>query len=126
MDAVKFGSKVVALGEAAKGYVWGATGPEYYDCSGLIWRALYDLGYYKGQRFTTSSFEGIASTFAEGSDGSVYGDIVLWPTRHIGIVIGGDKMYSARSTTKGIGYSSIAGDTSVLGQPKFYRLKADF
>jgi peptidoglycan DL-endopeptidase CwlO len=33
-----------ALGEVGKPYVWGATGPETYDCSGLIMRAFQSAG----------------------------------------------------------------------------------
>ncbi len=33
-----------ALGEVGKSYVWGATGPATYDCSGLIMRAFQTAG----------------------------------------------------------------------------------
>ena len=33
-----------ALGEVGKPYVWGATGPKTYDCSGLIMRAFQSAG----------------------------------------------------------------------------------
>src|ERR1700755_1911252 len=41
-------------GKAAKAYKWAATGPDYYDCSGLMWRACQDLG-YTGPRFVTAT-----------------------------------------------------------------------
>lgn len=33
-----------ALGEVGKPYVWGATGPDTYDCSGLVLRAFQSAG----------------------------------------------------------------------------------
>jgi cell wall-associated NlpC family hydrolase len=38
-QAIKF-----ALGEQGKPYVWGATGPNAYDCSGLMLRAYQSAG----------------------------------------------------------------------------------
>lgn len=105
-------ARVEKLGNAARGYRLGATGPDYYDCSGLIWRAVKELAIYSGGRFTTSSFHAIAKSWTTQVSKPVPGDIVLWPTHHMGIYLGNDKMYSARSTSKGIGESSVSGDTS--------------
>lgn len=101
----------VGLGTAAKGYRWAATGPDYYDCSGLMWRACQRVG-YKGPRFTTETIlnqKGMVRTL----DTSV-NTMVLWPvgsggvTGHIGVITGPDQFYSARSTRTGIGYSKIS------------------
>jgi len=35
-----------ALGAVGKPYVWGATGPNAYDCSGLMLRAFQAAGIY--------------------------------------------------------------------------------
>lgn len=111
------------LGTAAKGYVLGATGPTYYDCSGLVWRAMKNLGIYTGVRFVTANFEHIAPKFATKVGQPLAGDIVIWPGKHMGIATGGDGMYSARSTAKGIGNSTISGDAGYFGsQPHYWRL----
>lgn len=118
-------TECMRLGEAAKGYKLGSSGPDYYDCSGLVWRAMKNLGIYNGPRFTTHVFAAVAK--AKGwpkVDAPSPGDVVLWPAKHMGVATGGDGMYSARSTVKGINPSSIAGDTSVLGTPSFYRIGA--
>lgn len=116
--------KVKALGDAAKGYRLGSTGPTYFDCSGLIWRAMRDLGIYDGPRFTTSTFQHVASKEGWVKIGSpIIGAIVLWPNHHMGISFGGDQMYSARSPDKGIGLSTISGDSSYFGsQPVYYQV----
>lgn len=97
----------VELGTHAKGYRWAATGPDYYDCSGLMWRACQKAGVYHGPRFTTFDVERLTS-FQTTRNPRV-GDLVVWPTSHMGVMSGEDQMYSARSVRSGIGYSSISG-----------------
>lgn len=116
-------AECMRLGNAAKGYRLGATGPDYYDCSGLVWRAMRNLGIYGGPRFTTHVFAGVAKAKGwEKVSTPSAGDVVLWPMKHMGVATGGDGMYSARSTAKGINASSISGDSSVLGTASFYRI----
>lgn len=112
----------VARGKKAKGYRWTGTGPDYYDCSGLVWRACQDVG-YKGSRFTTATIQGrkgfrkisSPSTQGPGLTNAAPGDIVLWTpgsggvTGHMGVVTGPDRFYSARSVRSGIGEASISG-----------------
>lgn len=108
----------VELGQKAKGYRWTATGPDYYDCSGLIWRASQKVG-FKGPRFTTSTIlmskgfhklDGLPTLDNVGnSSKAVIGDIVLWPGHHMGVMTGANKMYSARNPRSGIGETSISG-----------------
>lgn len=119
----KYAARVIELGNAAKGYVLGAAGPTYYDCSGLLWRAAYDLKLYKGGRFTTSTFTRIASSWCTKVTTPAVGDIILWPGHHMGVMIGNDSMYSARSPSKGIGKSTVSGDADYFGsQPEYWRI----
>lgn len=116
---------VETLGSKARGYRLGATGPDYYDCSGLVWRAMRDTGIYKGSRFTTSTFANVAK--GQGwkmVTAPMAGDVVLWSGKHMGIATGGDGMYSARSSkmTPNIGPSTISGDSSVFGKPLYFRI----
>lgn len=116
-------NKVMELGNAAKGYRFGAVGPTYYDCSGLIWQAAKALGLYKGARFTTSTFDHIAPSWCTKVDTPDTGDIILWPKHHMGISLGGDSMYSARSPSKGIGKSTVSGDSGYFGRkPEYWRV----
>jgi cell wall-associated NlpC family hydrolase len=116
-------AKAVQLGSAAKGYRLGATGPDYYDCSGLVWQAMKAVKAYSGARFTTSSFVGMMGKKIKRVTDPAPGDIVLWPTHHMGVVSGKDKMYSAMSPRSGIGYASISASTpSIGGTPVYYRI----
>jgi NlpC/P60 family protein len=105
--------EAVNLGEAAKGYRFGASGPDYYDCSGLVWRACQKAG-YTGGRFTTftiaklKGFQQLGDP-ALGVSQVTLGDIVVWPTHHMGVVSTNGRFYSARSVKSGIGESPIAG-----------------
>jgi cell wall-associated NlpC family hydrolase len=87
---------------AGKPYLLGAEGPDAYDCSGLVWRALYVNGTYTGQRFTTHNFESVAPKFATRVSDPQVGDIVVWPTHHMGFVAGNDLMFSAYNHDHGI------------------------
>lgn len=104
----------IMLGERAKGYRWGATGPDYYDCSGLMWAAMKLAKVYNGKRFNTADFERFTKDVYKRVDTAQVEDIVLWPfkvpysTGHIGVVTGTDRFYSARSVKSGIGETSIS------------------
>lgn len=101
-------------GEAAKGYRWTATGPDYYDCSGLMWRACQDAKVYDGPRFVTHNVANLKA-FVRVDDPRV-GDMVVWPTHHMGVVTGKNKYYSAMSVKSGIGESTISG----YGKPHIF------
>jgi len=113
----------VDLGSKAKGYRFTATGPDYYDCSGLMWRAAQHAG-FSGPRFTTENVLS-AKGFARIGSGQGVGDIVLWPagsgglSGHMGVITGADEFYSARSVRSGIGYSKIS--TFRKTQPVYVR-----
>lgn len=99
-------SKAMALGKSAKGYRLTATGPTYYDCSGLVWRAVQSVG-YKGARFVTATVK-FSPGFVEVSQ-PVSGDIVLWPGHHMGVMTSPGRFYSARSVRSGISEAAIKG-----------------
>lgn len=118
-------AKVEELGAASTGkYVWGAVGPKYYDCSGLVWRAFKEMG-YKGGRFTTFTFPPVGRKYGAEVATPKVGDVAVWnkgPNGHMGVVSGNNQMYAARSTKTGIGFQTLSGPTSELGSPRFFRL----
>ena len=115
----------VALGNAAKGYVYGGSGPDYYDCSGLVWAAMKQTGQYTGKRFTTGTFvPSMSAKIAKVATPSA-GDIALWPGHHMGVMSNATQVYSAMSPSAGIGYSTVDGITKTVGvQPVYYRVNA--
>lgn len=97
-----------------KRYVLGAVGPDAYDCSGLVWRSLRELG-YPGPRFTSRTLGQASATFATRVETPAVGDIVLWPSHHVGIIDGPDSTFSALNPRRGIGSNKTSGLTKQLG-----------
>ena len=99
---------VVRRGSGRK-YVLGATGPSTYDCSGLVWRGMQDIGLNVGARWTTHTWKAVAQRLgAQRVSTPAVGDIVWWPG-HVGVVDNPTAMtyFSARSPKYGINSSSI-------------------
>lgn len=110
----------VRRGSLARGYKLGATGPDYYDCSGLMWRACMDARAYKGIRFTTATI-GAIKQFTRVDTPRV-DDLVVWPRHHMGVVTGDDRFYSAMNSRDGIGYARISTwSGGKQGKPVYYR-----
>ncbi len=113
----------MTLGKSAKGYKFGATGPDYYDCSGLVWRVVQKHG-FKGGRFTTSNMLQVKDFKRISKADAHINDIVLWPgyeglIGHTGIMTSQEEFYSARSVRSGIGVAKIAGFKS--SEPVYLR-----
>lgn len=106
-------------------YQTGGTGPHTYDCSGLVWKACYNLGIFTGSRFTTSTFEHVASGFASRVTTPAVGDIAVDPAgHHMGIVSGPDEFYSAMNPSAGIGFAKISTFKTANGSfnPDYWRV----
>lgn len=87
------GGVSTALAQIGKPYVYGATGPNSFDCSGLV---CYSYGYSRGR--TTGAM--ISSLQASGdwkTDISQlsYGDLIFTDYGHVGIYLGGGTMVHA-------------------------------
>jgi peptidoglycan DL-endopeptidase CwlO len=91
-----------AEAQVGKPYLWGGTGPDAYDCSGLVMMAYRAAGVYiprtsqeqwlYGPRVPASAVEPGDLAFFVGADGT--------PTApgHVGLVIGGGMMIEAYAT----------------------------
>lgn len=90
-------------------YVWGAAGPDSFDCSGLVMYALkhafgIDYPHFSGSQYSRTKH--ISESEAQP------GDLVFWgPNKHVGVYAGHGKYFSAFSPSAhpNIGMYSLAG-----------------
>lgn len=100
----KLVSEMMKLGEG-KPYVWGATGPSAYDCSGLVMAAAKKLGvdlpHYSGSQFNVT----VPVSHPQPGDLVFFGH---GGSAHVGGYMGKDTYYSAQSPSAGIGVGKIS------------------
>lgn len=108
-------------GEGHK-YVWGATGPNTFDCSGLV---MYTLKHAYGINYPHFSGSQYNMTRHISKSEARMGDLVFWGaggSDHVGIYAGGNNYFSAESPAQGIHMSTL--DSVVgKGRPLFGRIK---
>ena len=88
-------------------YRMGTTGPNRYDCSGLVWSVFQSAGL----SFTRTSARTYYNTFEPvyGDERYEFGTLVFFNgLGHVGIVID-DKTFFHASYSKGVTFSSFAG-----------------
>jgi cell wall-associated NlpC family hydrolase len=85
------------IAQLGKPYVWGATGPGSYDCSGLMLRAFQAAGVTSMPR--VSQGQQVWATPIDSKDVQP-GDLVFFgrPAYHVGVYIGGGLMIDAPFT----------------------------
>lgn len=93
-----------------KAYVWAASGPNAYDCSGLVQACYGAAGIY-----VPHSSGALSAYCNKPASQAVAGDIV-WRSGHVGICIGGGQTIEAMSPSQGVTYGSIYTFTSA-GSP---------
>jgi cell wall-associated NlpC family hydrolase len=99
---------------ARKPYIWGAEGPNSFDCSGLVFAA------YKAAGLTWPNWDRLNSALYAGYTKHVTlnelvpGDLLFYSYKgtissihHITIYAGNGMMWEANSTKKGLIYSNI-------------------
>ena len=101
---------IISLAKSKVGnkYVWGATGPNTFDCSG------FTSWLYKQVGVTIPRVSSSQATHGKKVSKSDLqpGDILCFNTNgkgvsHVGIFIGGDQMIHAANSKKGVRYDSI-------------------
>ena len=100
-------ARVLAYAAAQLGhpYVWGATGPTAFDCSGLALRAWQQAGVTLPR---TSAVQWATGRHVAPADMRP-GDLVFFytPVSHVGIYIGGGKMINASNPRTGVKISNV-------------------
>lgn len=88
-----------AYGALGAAYVYGASGPNAYDCSGLVSAAYASVGLYVPH--SSASIGGMTTT-----SNPQPGDI-CWRSGHVGIYVGGGMMIDAANPSVGVRYAAV-------------------
>ncbi|GAB3587543.1 C40 family peptidase [Amycolatopsis endophytica] len=107
-----------ALGEQGKPYVWGATGPNSYDCSGLMLRA-YEAAGITLSRVSRDQYKNGAMLPVRDAQP---GDLLFWAydpsnpatIHHVAMYLGGGKMVEAQQTGVPVHTRSVSWDEDEL------------
>jgi cell wall-associated NlpC family hydrolase len=115
--AIAVGFALAQLGEP---YVFGATGPDVWDCSGLTMRAWQEAGismphFARGQYWQSTAISGTQLR---------RGDLIFWATDpsdsnsiyHVAMYLGGGQMVQAPRPGRGVERRSVG----YMGPPAFY------
>lgn len=100
-------SSIVALARAqgGKAYVWGASGPSAFDCSGLVY---YVFGQHGINLPRTSGAQGAAG-YQVSYDEALPGDLVVWGSSHVAIYLGDGMIVHASGPGVGVVEGSLYG-----------------
>lgn len=105
------GSTIVAIAMQYQGaaYVYGATGPNAFDCSGFVQYVYAQAGISLPR---TSYGQGASGTIVSASQAQP-GDIVYYGS-HVGIYAGNGMMIDAGNSRVGVSYRSVYGSPSYV------------
>jgi uncharacterized protein YraI len=91
--------------QVGKDYVWGAEGPNAYDCSGLM------LAAYKTIGISLPHYSGSQATLGTPVSRSQLqpGDLIFWfsPVSHVSMYVGDGRMVHARNVNVGVVEQSV-------------------
>lgn len=110
------GERIVSYARAQLGdpYVWGAEGPDSFDCSGLVY-AAYKAAGLNVSRTTAANLGRQGQPVAPSS--ALPGDVVYYDrpgaTDHVGIYIGGGQMIEAQTSGVPVKVSGVGSPTSI-------------
>ena len=107
-----------ALSRQGCPYVWGATGPSAFDCSGLVYWSYAQVGIHLN-RTSSSQPANCSSIFYDASQAQA-GDLVFFghPIHHVGICLGGGSYIHAPHSGSYVQIASLGsrGDINCFGR----------
>lgn len=116
LGGIQLGGKQNVITEAkkhlGKPYVWGATGPNTFDCSGFVYYVFKATGTYTGRRLTADGYKHTMKKL--NASQAVPGDIVTMTKRgssrahHIAIYIGNGEVIHAPRTGDVVKISKVS------------------
>ena len=84
-------------GYLGRPYVWGGTGLKSFDCSGFVWRVLYENGFMMKRTTARKLYFSLPKPAADAT--WTPGNIVFFnDLKHCGIVNNSDSFYHAQSS----------------------------
>ena len=90
------GVKAAIQKNLGKPYVWGATGAKSFDCSGFVWRVMYENGILM-KRTTARKFYMMLKPASKEEEGN-FGTLVFFDDlKHMGIIDSPKTFYHAQS-----------------------------
>lgn len=104
--ASSFGQSAANAAQSKIGspYVWGATGPNSFDCSGLVQWAYKQAG----KSIPRTSYDQVGGGTPVSKANLQVGDVVgFYGNEHVGIYIGGGKVVHAPTEGENVKVSSI-------------------
>ena len=99
----------IAKQQIGKPYVWGATGPNSFDCSGFMYYIMKEAGVPGGRKTAIGYYK---ESTEIPRDQIQPGDFVFWhdltgskhsPVYHIGVYMGNDEVIDSSTDHKGVG-----------------------
>jgi cell wall-associated NlpC family hydrolase len=102
-----------ALRQLGKSYVWGAEGPDHYDCSGLVWAAYKSTG-RELPRVSRDQYQGTLAT-SVSRYALLPGDLLFFSSdpsnaatiHHVGIYLGNGRMVHSPTTGDVVKISTV-------------------
>ncbi len=104
----------IALSKINSSYVYGAAGPDAFDCSGLVQYAVINAGGYISRSSYTQAYDGIAVPFSYGDYSQLApGDVLLFAfgsggVSHAGMYVGNGTFIHAMNQQDGIQISNVS------------------
>lgn len=103
--------------QLGKHYVWGASGPDSFDCSGLVYYCLNQSG-TKVSRMTAQGYYN-ACTKINASDRQP-GDLIFWATNgrvyHVAVYVGGGMQIGAETYSTGVIKKKVTANVYAYGR----------